>query len=84
MWQLFNFLFRQIALVGTTEVELVTILFRLHATQNRAELGQRHFSDTRQLVIYLLLLHFQLLFVGKLLPFTSAAYTEVLAERRYA
>ena len=74
------YLLGQIALVGTAEVQLVAILLRLHAAEDGLELGQFHLADARQLVVHLLLLHAKLFVVGHLLPLTSSAHAEMLAE----
>ena len=45
------------------------------------ELRQFHLADTGQLVVHLLLLHFQLFPVRKLLPLATATDAKMLAER---
>ena len=68
------------ALVGTAELQLVTILLRLRRTQDRPARRQLHLSDTLQGIHHLLLLPAQLLAVGQTLPLAAAAYTEMRTE----
>ena len=78
--QCLNLLFGQVALVGTTKVELIAILLCLYRTKNGAELRQFYLADACQLVVYLLLLHAQLLLVRQLLPLATTTYAKMLAE----
>ena len=91
----FNFLFRQITLVGCAKVEFVAIFIlpdRPHDGLERAEavgrsgtrVGQGEVADARELVEHLLFLEAQLLFVGQVLPFAAAAHAEMLASRHFA
>ena len=73
-------LFRQVALVRTTEVQFVAVGLCLDAAEDRSEFRQLHLPDTGQLVVHLLLFVLQLFLVWQVLPFTSAADTEVLTE----
>ena len=74
----------QPALVGATEVELVTVFLCLHAAEDRTEFRKFDLADTRELVEDLLLLKLQLLRIRQVLPFATAADTEVLTERFHA
>ena len=78
--QCLNLFLGEIALVGAAEVQFVAILLRLYATKDRAELWQFHLAYAVQLVVHLLLLEFQLLFIGQILPLTTTTDTEVFAE----
>ena len=79
--QCLNLLLGQIALVGTAEVEFIAIGQCLHTAQNRVELRQLHLADTRQLILYLLLLELELFLIGQVLPFTAATNAEMFTER---
>ena len=80
--QIADLFFGQITLVGASEIELVAVLSRFHASQDGTELWQFYLSDTRQLVFHLLLLRLQLSLVWQVLPLTASADTEMLAEGR--
>jgi len=80
----FYLLFCQIPLVGTTEVQLVTILLSFYAAKDRTEFRQFYLADACQLVEHLLLLEFQLLLVGQILPLATTADTKVLTKGRRA
>ena len=53
----------------------------LHRTQDGVEFRQFHLADAFQLVVNLLLLHFQLFAVGHILPFATTTYSKVSAHR---
>lgn len=48
---------------------------------DRIEFGQRNFSDTGQIIEYLFLFIFELVFIRNMLPFTAPAHAEVFAKR---
>ena len=83
MRQITDLFLCQIAFIGASEVEFIAILSCLDASQDGAELWQFNFADTCQLVFHLLMLRFQLLVIGQVLPFATSADTEMLAERRF-
>lgn len=72
-------LLRKPSLVATSKLQLVAILPYLHGAEDGAERGQLHLPDALQLVVHLLLLGLELLLVGQVLPFASAADAEMLA-----
>ena len=72
--------FGQIALVGTSVVQFVTVFLRFDAAQYGAEFRQLHFANAMQLVEHLLLFELQLLFIGKVLPFATTAHAKVLTK----
>ena len=73
-------LLRQVALVGTAEVQFVAVLLGLHRAEDGPELGQLNLADACQLIEDLLLLEPELLVVGQVLPLAASADAEVLAE----
>ncbi len=75
-----DLLLGQIPFVRTAVIELIAILLRLHAAEDGSEVGEGDLSDTRQLVEDLLLLELQLLFIGQVLPLTTATDAEVLTK----
>ena len=77
-------LLRQPFLIGKRELQLVAIELRTGGAENRQDFAQWHLPDARQVVHDLFLLVFQLLLVGEMLPFATAAHAEVFAERHGA
>ena len=67
--------------VGTSKFQLVAVGRGLHRTQDGVEFRQFHLADAFQLVVNLLLLHFQLFAVGHILPFATTTYSKVSAHR---
>ena len=63
------------------ELQLVTIICSVIRRNDRGDLRYIEMSYAHELVVYLLLLCLKLHLVWKRLPFASAAYAEVLAER---
>ena len=80
LWQGSDFFLCKISLIRTAIIEFVAILLRLHAAEDGSEVGEGDLSDTRQLVEDLLLLELQLLFIGQVLPLTTATDAEVLTK----
>ena len=76
-----DLLLGKIALIGTTEVQLITILLCFHRAKDRTELWQFNLSDTCQLVVYLFLFELQLLLVGQVLPLAATTNAEVFTKR---
>ena len=74
----------QPALVAAAELQLVAIFLGMHRSHDGAELWQFYLANACQLVVHLLLLGFELLLVGQVLPLASSADTEMLAHRLFA
>ena len=76
-----NLLACEPALVAAAELQLVAVFLDVYRAHDRHELRQLYLSDACELVEHLLLLSLQLLLVGQVLPFASAADAEMLAHR---
>ena len=80
-WESVEFLAGIPPLVGTAVFGLVAIFLGFDRTQDGAELGQFHLSDSGQLIHHLLLLGLELVLIGQVLPFAASTNTEVAAHR---
>ena len=74
-----NLLACEPALVAASELQFVAVFLDVYRAHDRHELRQVYLSDACELVEHLLLLSLQLLLVGQVLPFASAADAEMLA-----
>ena len=79
--QSFDFLERPPFPVRAGELQFVPVFVDMLTAQYRTDFRQFYFPDSRQVIHDLLLLISQLLLVRQYLPFTSAAYAEMLALR---
>ena len=74
-----NLLACEPALVAASELQLVAVFLDVYRAHDGHELRQLYLADACELVEHLLLLSLQLLLVGQILPFASAADSEMLA-----
>ena len=74
-----NLLACEPALVAASELQFVAVFLDVYRAHDWHELRQFYLSDACELVEHLLLLSLQLLLVGQVLPFASAADAEMLA-----
>ena len=77
----FYFFFCQPFLVGECEFEFIPVEGGAFGTQYRQNLFHFYLSDTGEIVYNLLMFVLQLRFVGQMLPFATAANTEMFAKR---